>query len=158
MMCVFTQEFLNKFPRGKVPCVELSGGQLLDESNAAAWWLCPDNMTGSGDREAQSSILRWISLAELEVTPAACSWVYPLAGVMPASPDMDRGRQDVLAFLSWLDGELRLRTWLVGERISLADISLMTSLLLVFTNALDPAMKVPFMQLITKLNIATVPS
>ena len=108
-----SQEWLAKFPLGKVPGVELSGGQTLDESNSAAWLLCPENMTGGGDKNSQSSILRWISLADLEVTPAACNWVYPRAGLMPASPDMERGRADLLRFLTWLNTELRLRTWLV---------------------------------------------
>ena len=129
-----SKEWLAKFPMGKVPGVELSDGQTLDESNSAAWLLCPDNMTGGGDKNTQSSILRWISLADLEVTPASCNWVYPKAGLMPASPDMERGRADLLRFLTWLNTELRLRTWLVGERITLADISLMSSLLLVFNN------------------------
>ena len=129
-----SKEWLAKFPLGKVPGVELSGGQTMDESNSAAWLLCPDNMTGGGDKNIQSSILRWISLSDLEVTPASCNWVYPRAGLMPASPDMERGRADLLRFLTWLNTELRLRTWLVGERITLADISLMSSLLLVFSN------------------------
>ena len=129
-----SQEWLAKFPLGKVPGVELSCGQTLDESNSAAWLLCPDAMTGAGDKNVQSSILRWISLADTEVTPASCNWVYPKAGLMPVSPDMERGRADLLRFLTWLNTELRLRTWLVGERISLADISLMASLLLVFSN------------------------
>ena len=47
---------------------------------------------------------------------------------------MERGRADLLRFLTWLNTELRLRTWLVGERITLADISLMSSLHLVFSN------------------------
>ena len=127
-------EWLAKFPLGKVPGVELSGGQTMDESNSAAWLLCPDTMTGAGDKNIQSSILRWISLSDLEVTPASCSWVYPRAGLMPASPDMERGRADLMRFLTWLNTELRLSTWLVGERITLADISLMASLLLVFSN------------------------
>ena len=127
-------EWQAKFPLGKVPGVQLSGGQTMDESNSAAWLLCPDTMTGAGDKNIQSSILRWISLSDLEVTPASCSWVYPRAGLMPASPDMERGRADLLRFLTWLNTELRLKTWLVGERITLADISLMASLLLVFSN------------------------
>ena len=129
-----SKEWLAKFPLGKVPGLELSGGQTMDESNSAAWLLCPDNMTGGEDKNIQSSILRWISLSDLEVTPASCNWVYPRAGLMPASPDMERGRADLLRFLTWLNTELRLRTWLVGERITLADISLMSSLLLVFSN------------------------
>ena len=134
--------YLDKFPLGKVPSVELDTGKLLDESNAAAWLLAPRTMTGGEDREAQSSVLRWICLAETEVTPAVCSWLYPLLGIMPPSPSMDRGRKDLLSFLALLDRELRLRTWLVGERITLADICLASSLVLPFTNAIDNQMMV----------------
>ena len=138
-----TKAFLDKFPQGKVPCVELSSGQLLDESNSAAWLLSPDSMTGSGNKSVEASIIRWISLSELEVTPAACNWVYPLVGIMEASQDMDRGRADMVKFLTWLNNQLRLQTWLVGERISLADICLMCSLLLVFSHkeAMDQKLK-----------------
>jgi len=129
--------FLDKFPLGKVPCVELSSGKLLDESNSAAWLLAPKFMIGGDDQEAQSSVLRWIFLSETEVTPAACSWLYPLLGLMPVSPQMDRGKKDLISFLTLLNKELRLKTWLVGERISLADICLASSLILTFTNVVD---------------------
>ena len=129
-----SQQFLDKFPLGKVPCVELSCGQRLDESNSAAWLLSPDTMTGGGDKTVQSEVIRWVSLVDLEVTPAASNWVYPLIGVMSDQSNMERGRQDLIKFLRYLNNHLRLKTWLVGERISLADISVCTSLLLVFTN------------------------
>ena len=138
-----SQAFLAKFPLGKVPSVELSSGKLLDESNSAAWLLAPKAMTGGDDREAQSSVLRWVCLAETEVSPAACSWLYPLLGIMPPSPTMERGRRDLLSFLAFLNQELRLKTWLVGERITLADICLASSLVLAFTNnAIDQEMMV----------------
>ena len=138
-----SQAFLAKFPLGKVPSLELSSGKLLDESNSAAWLLAPKAMTGGDDREAQSSVLRWVCLAETEVSPAACSWLYPLLGIMPPSPTMERGRRDLLSFLAFLNQELRLKTWLVGERITLADICLASSLVLAFTNnAIDQEMMV----------------
>jgi len=138
-----SQAFLAKFPLGKVPSVELSSGKLLDESNSAAWLLAPAALTGGDDRDAQSSVLRWVCLAETEVTPAACSWLYPLLGLLPPSPTMDRGRRDLLSFLAFLNQELRLKTWLVGERITLADICLASSLVLAFTNkAIDKEMMV----------------
>ena len=134
--------FLAKFPLGKVPCVELNTGKLLDESNSAAWLLAPRAMTGGDDQEAQSAVLRWVCLSETEVTPAACSWLYPLLGLMPASPEMARGRRDLLSFLTLLNTELRLKTWLVGERMTLADVCLASSLILAFTNAIDEELKV----------------
>merc|ERR1719187_2930683 len=65
-------------------------------------------------------------------------------GVLPAShPGQERGRQDLLRFLQMVNQELRLRTWLVGERISLADITLACSLLLVMTHCEVDRVKLP---------------
>merc|ERR1712106_938755 len=58
-------------------------------------------------------------------------------GILPHSEDMQRGRQDLLKILTVVNSELRLKTWLVGERMSLADISLASGLLLVFTHVID---------------------
>ena len=129
--------FLSKFPLGKVPCVELSTGKLLDETNSAAWQLCPEQMTGGQDKEVQAEVIRWMTVSDVEVTPAACNWVYPVIGILQHTPDMQRGRQDLLKLLTVVNSELRLKTWMVGERISLADISMACSLLLVFTHVMD---------------------
>ena len=91
-------------------------------------------MTGEGNKSVQSQIIRWLSIADTDVTPATCNWVYGHEGIMAKSPDMQRGMDETLKFMSWLNNELRLKTWLVGERISFADISLMSSLLLLYSN------------------------
>ena len=136
-----TKQFLSKFPLGKVPCVELDTDKLMDETNSMAWHLCPGEMTGEQDKEKQAEVIRWMTLAEVEVTPPACNWVYPVIGVLQQSEGMARGKQDLLKLLTQFNSELRLKTWLVGERISLADICLACSLLLVFTHVMDQEIK-----------------
>ena len=136
-----TKQFLSKFPLGKVPCVELDTGKLMDETNSMAWQLCPGEMTGEQDKEKQAEVIRWMTLSDVEVTPPACNWVYPVIGVLPHSEGMARGKQDLLKLLTQFNSELRLKTWLVGERISLADICLACSLLLVFTHVMDQEIK-----------------
>ena len=56
-----TKQFLSKFPLGKVPCVELDTGQLMDETNSMAWQLCPGEMTWEQDKEKQAEVIRLIS-------------------------------------------------------------------------------------------------
>lgn len=136
-----SESYLSKFPLGKVPCVELSSGTVWDESNSAAWVLCPEQMTGGQDREKQAQVIKWMTFADVEVTPAACNWIYPIIGILKQSDDMDRGKQDVLKLLTVFNQELKLKTWLVGERISLADISLACSLLLVYTHGMSKELR-----------------
>jgi len=136
-----TPAFLKKFPHGKVPCVELGDGRLLDESNSAAWLLSPESMLGGGEKAAQAEVVKWMSLADNEATPAACNWVYPIIGILEPSPAQERGRSDILNLFSNWNSTLRSRTWLVGERISLADVALATSLYLVFEHCMDSSLR-----------------
>ena len=84
-----------------MPCVELGDGRLLDESNSAAWLLSPESMLGGGEKAAQAEVtqpsriclfliltpqvVKWMSLADIEATPAACNWVYPIIGILEPS-------------------------------------------------------------------------
>ena len=33
-----------------------------------------------------SQVVKWMSLADNEATPAACNWVYPVIGILEPSP------------------------------------------------------------------------
>merc|ERR1719278_1794972 len=82
-----------------------------------------------------------MSLADTEATPAACNWVYPIIGILDQSPAQERGKSDILSLFSAWNSFLRSRTWLVGERMSLADVSLATSLYLVFEHCMDASLR-----------------
>merc|ERR1719174_2126918 len=82
-----------------------------------------------------------MSLADNEATPAACNWVYPIIGILEPSPAQERGKSDIMSLFSNWNSTLRSRTWLVGERISLADVSLATSLYLVFEHCMDASLR-----------------
>lgn len=126
-----TAEFLSKFPLGRVPAVHLEDGQLLSESNSAAFYLAPDRLKCSGDPQHQAQVLKWMFVAECEVTPAVCNWVFPIIGILEPSLAQERGAADSLRLMKVFNAELRTKTWLVGERLSLADICLATVLHLV---------------------------
>lgn len=50
---------------------------------------------------------------------------------------MDKAKEAVRSVLSTLDNHLKTRTFLVGERLSLADIVLASDLVLLYQNVLD---------------------
>ncbi|XP_061717954.1 elongation factor 1-gamma [Cydia pomonella] len=135
-----SDEFLKKFPAGKVPAFESADGKvLLTESNAIAYYVSNAALRG-GDAATQARVLQWACWADSELLPAAAAWVFPYLGIMQFNKqNVERAKTDLLAALAVLDKHLLTRTFLVGERVSLADIVVFTTLIHAFQHVLDPA-------------------
>merc|ERR1712183_359373 len=108
-----TTEFLSKFPTGKVPAFETSdGSQRLFESNAIAMFLSNAQLKGKS-KEHQAEIQQWIGFAENEILPPACTWVFPILGIMPKDEtDKAVEKQNLGKALSILDTHLLKHTFL----------------------------------------------
>lgn len=65
----------------QVPAFETNDGKCLTDSNAIAYFLSNDQLKGKTDFD-RAQIMQWIGYAESEVLPAACSWVFPVLGVI----------------------------------------------------------------------------
>jgi len=132
-----SSEFLAKFPTGKVPAFESQdGSERLFESNAIALFLANDQLKGKSPN-SRAQIQQWIGFAENEILPPACSWVFPILGIMPRNDkEMAIGKENLGKALVILDAHLLKHTFLVGQRISLADVVLTCNLLLPFEHAL----------------------
>jgi elongation factor 1-gamma len=131
-------EFLAKFPLGKVPAFESADGKNIFESNAIAYYLANEQLRGRSV-EDQALIQQWISFADNEILPPACTWVFPCMGIMAFNKQAaDRSKEDLRKALAALNVHLELRTFLVGERVSLADICCMANLLMPYKWVLDP--------------------
>jgi len=140
-----TPQFLSKFPLGKVPAFEGSDGTLLTESNAIAYYVANDELRGGSDAVARAQVLQWMCMADQEILPAACTWVFPTLGIMQFNKvATDRAKEDIKAALKTLNDHLLTRTFLVGERVSLADITVACTLLSLYKQVLDPAFRKPF--------------
>ncbi|CAK1543315.1 unnamed protein product [Leptosia nina] len=139
-----SQEFLKKFPAGKVPAYESADGKvLLTESNAIAYYVSNESLRGS-DLKTQAAICQWASWADSELLPASCAWVFPYLGIMQFNKqNVDRAKNDLLAALKVLDSHLLSRTFLVTERVSLADIIVFCTLIHSFQHVLDPSLRGP---------------
>merc|ERR1712034_257806 len=80
--------------------------------------------------------------ADQEILPAACTWVFPTLGIMQFNKNAtDRAKEDIKAALKTLNDHLLTRTFLVGERVTLADISVACTLLSLYKQVLDPAFR-----------------
>ena len=136
-----TPEFLKKFPLGKVPVFE-SDGMTLFEPNAIAFYVGSDEIRG-GHNEAE--VLQWIEFADNDVLPAACTWVYPTLGVMQHNKNAtEKAKEDIKNVMGILNEHLQTRTFLVGERVTQADISLACTMLMLYCNVLDPQFRSPY--------------
>ncbi|XP_040576772.1 elongation factor 1-gamma [Lepeophtheirus salmonis] len=136
--------FLKKFPSGKVPAFESSEGVTLTESNAIAYFIASEELRGKTPVE-RAQIQQWLDFTDSNILPPALTWVFPCLGAMAYNKkSMDRAKEDVGKALKVLNDHFLLHTYLVGERISLADISLTCSILSLYVHVMDPEFRKPF--------------
>merc|ERR1711981_488908 len=141
-----TPDFLKKFPLGKVPAFEGSDGTILTESNAIAYYVANDELRGGSDAATRAQVVQWMCMADNEILPASCTWVFPTMGIMQFNKNAtDRAKEDIKAALKTLNDHLLTRTFLVGERVTLADIAVACTLLNLYKQVLDPNFRKPFL-------------
>jgi asparaginyl-tRNA synthetase len=100
----------------------------LRESNASAFYLGTDQLRGGDTPQDQAQVLTWMFQVETELIPGVCNWIFPVLGIMKDTTNQARGKSDTLKFAGYANEILRKKTWLVGERLSLADICTMAAL------------------------------
>ena len=122
-----TPEFLSKFPLGKVPACELENGETLTESNAIVRYIAglrkDTNLLGS--TYFQSGLVdQWLYWTTNELEAAFAGWIYPIFGFREFNKNVyESCKAKVSACLKTLDEHLVNKTYLVGERMTLADIN-----------------------------------
>uniref|UniRef100_A0AAY4D2E6 Elongation factor 1-gamma n=1 Tax=Denticeps clupeoides TaxID=299321 RepID=A0AAY4D2E6_9TELE len=136
--------FLNNFPLGKVPAFQGDDGFCLFESNAIAHYLSSDALRG-GSPQSSAQVLQWVSFADSEIIPPASAWVFPTLGIMQYNKQAtEQAKEEVKRVLAVLNQHLNTHTFLVGERVSLADITVVCSLLWLYKQVLEPAFRQPY--------------
>lgn len=127
-----------------MPAFESSDGKCLTDSNAIAYFVSNEQLRGKTDYE-KAQVLQWLGFADSEILPASCAWVFPILGILQYNKQaVDRAKEDIKMAMKALNAHLLTRTYLVGERISLADISVACTLLQLYTNAFDPEFRKPY--------------
>ncbi|KAI8620697.1 hypothetical protein BC830DRAFT_1097723 [Chytriomyces sp. MP71] len=143
-----TPEFLKKFPLGKVPAFESNDGFTLYESNAIAFYVAAykqgTELLGASPKES-AKIQQFIGIADNEITPAAATWLFPILGWMPNNEqNTNKAKEDIKKVLAALNEHLLHHTYLVGETITLADITVVTALLNFYRIVFDAAFRASF--------------
>uniref|UniRef100_A0A1B6FEA7 Alanine--tRNA ligase n=1 Tax=Cuerna arida TaxID=1464854 RepID=A0A1B6FEA7_9HEMI len=114
------------------------GAVELTNATAIAYYLTSPAMKGA-DNLAEAQVVQWLSYTDNHIQPAVGSWVHPNAPVPPAT-----ARVGMMSVLNYLNTILQTRTFLVGERVSLADIVVFAALLPAYVHVLDPDTRKPF--------------
>lgn len=124
-------EFLAKSPLGRLPVLDTPHGSIF-ESNAIARYvarirrdteLCGVSFFESGQVDS------WIDFSAHELELPATVWVYPVIGYMPYNEAaVTKAKADLATGLASLEKHLLDKTYLVGDKITLADITVASAL------------------------------
>lgn len=129
-------EFLRLNPNGKVPTL-VDGDFVLWESNAIMQYLagkCPGTALYPDDIRARADITRWQSWHLAHFGPAVAVYVAenlfkPLRGLAPDTAALAKVEVEFNRYAKVIDDHLSTRTWLLGDTLTLADISAGTGLM-----------------------------
>jgi elongation factor 1-gamma len=139
-------EFLKKNPTGKAPLLETSEGALFGPNTILRYVAKQgkNKLSGSSPFEA-ACVEQWIEFAVSEIDLPAAVWVYPILGIVPNnSTATQKAKSDVRKSLETLNKHLLSRTFLVGNRITAADIVVAFSLCRLYELVLDAPFRKQF--------------
>ncbi|KAG8908844.1 hypothetical protein FRB99_003083 [Tulasnella sp. 403] len=158
-----TPEYTSKFASGKIPALETSSGFKFFETTAIARYIAglAKNSTLLGSSaEDQALIDQWVSFADDEIYDNSRIVNLFLTNQIPYSKPGDNFFRDrVTRNLTVLESHLASRTFLVTERITLADISVASVLKYVFPFLVDASQRAQLPNTVRFFNtIANQPS
>jgi len=135
---------LKKFPFGKYPAYESAdGSQKFHDAHAIAAFVGQPLMGSNADERAE--IVQWLGLADDEFLPHVLAWTLPaLSALQYDKNQVETSKKELLRLLGILNEYLLTRTYLVGERISLADVALVLDLLPAYQYVLEPDLRRPY--------------
>lgn len=126
-------EYLALNPNRKMPTLE-DDGFVLWESNAILFYMAakrPDCGLWPSDSNDQADVVRWLTWESAHWDAESCGMVayekVSKAVLGRGAPDpafIERGGQNFSRFAAVLDGSLKGKTWLLGERLTIADFSI----------------------------------
>ncbi|OOQ87469.1 Elongation factor 1-gamma 1 [Penicillium brasilianum] len=134
-------EYLKIQPLGKIPAFEGANGFTLSEVIAISIYLTSQNekttLLGK-TKQDYASIVRWMSFANSELLPKISAWYRPLLGFDPYNKKtVDEAAKTAVKTVEVFEQHLTANTYLVGERITLADLFTASLLTRAFATVLD---------------------
>jgi glutathione S-transferase len=121
-----TTEFLKLNSAGQVPTVEFDDGRTLSESNAIIKYLARGSDLIPGDAFAAAKMDEWLFWEQYSHEPyiAVCRFQMVYLGKSSSELDPDKIKRGYAA-LARMEHQLAATRFLVGDTVSLADVSLL---------------------------------
>ncbi|MGZ4193125.1 MAG: glutathione S-transferase family protein [Solirubrobacteraceae bacterium] len=112
-------------PALRVPTLVLEDGRTLGESNAILWYFADGTEYAPSDAYERAQVLQWQFFEQYDHEPnIAVARFWELADLHPSPDDLAAKRAGGEKALGAMEGHLAGREFLVGDRCSIADISL----------------------------------
>ena len=119
--------FLEKSPNGKIPLLELNDGRVLSESNAIMHYIAFNTPLVPSSPYQSSKLLQWQFFEQYSHEPyiAVARYINVYLG-LPAEKKTEYDAKQAGGYraLAVMEHQLKLTPFLLGDTISLADISL----------------------------------
>nr|POF24089.1 elongation factor 1-gamma 1 [Quercus suber] len=127
-----SEDYLKLNKLGRIPTFEGADGYTLTECIAIAVYTYRHPLVTSQNekttllgktKQDYASILKWMSFANSELLPGLGGWFRPLIGRDPYNKkNVDDAQKATLANAKILEEHFLVNTYLVGERLTLADL------------------------------------
>jgi len=131
---------------GKLPFLETEEGGIFG-ANAIARYVAKlgkSKLYGSNPFDA-ATVEQWIDYAANDIELPGNVWVFPILGIVPNNANAtQRAKGDIRKVMENLNKHLLSRTFLVGQRITLADVVVAMSLYRLYQLVLDVAFRKQF--------------
>lgn len=142
-----TDDFVSKFPLGKVPAFEGADGTNIFESDAIAQYIAESGPAAAqllGATPAERATIRqWICYAQGEVLDPVTQLALWRLNMRPYNEATETNSlQRLERSLACLETHLNGRTWFVGDdKLSMADITVASALVWGFSLTIDAEMR-----------------
>jgi glutathione S-transferase len=121
-----TDEFAAKNPARSTPVLETDDGRYLQESNAILWYLAEGTDFLPDDPFERGHVLKWLILEQTDVMHGIGGLRFRLltGRWTPEQPEAKTRRNIARGALAMLEEHFSGRMFAVGERYTIADVSL----------------------------------
>jgi glutathione S-transferase len=108
-------------PLRETPVLELDSGERLAQSSAILWYLAEGTEFLPGDALGRAYVAQWLSFEQERVMGGLGNPRFRLLTGRPVDEARLATGREALAIL---DAHLAARAWMVGDRVSIADLGL----------------------------------